>query len=343
MKKWKIKSNYEKDSNIVDVLLANRGITDTKRKEDFLNPPKITDVVAALPQEFRRSLLDAKKLILDQIAAGKKIIIYGDYDADGVCSTAILYNTIQTELKYNCEYFIPNRFSNGYGLSVGAIDELRKKFPEEDILFITVDTGITAEKEVVYIKSLGHKIIITDHHQKPAALPPADLIVWNDQMVASSISWIVSRALGSKDSQSLALAAVATVTDLQPLLGFNRTIVTEGLKILNSKPPLGIKKLIDVSSKPGKETSTYDLGYVIGPRLNATGRLDSASESLELLIESDETRIGQIAQNLHSANTLRQDKTLEMYQVATFAEGAAIPRIIISQSTEYHEGIIGLV
>ena len=295
------------------------------------------------PQDFKESLTKAKQLILDQIKLGDPIVIYGDYDADGVCSTAILYNTIKTELHYDCEYFIPNRFAHGYGLSVGAIDEILTKHTGKPILFITVDTGITAVAEAEYIKAHGHKLIITDHHQQLTTLPQADVIVWHDRIVAAAISWLLAKSLGSKNSQSIGLAATATVTDLQPLLGFNRTLVKEGLKVLNTNPPLGIKKLVEVSGKAGKEITTYDLGFVIGPRLNAIGRLESADESLHLLIEQNEASVEKIAKNLHETNILRQDKTLEMYEIAGKSQGEIIPKVLISQSTEYHEGIIGLV
>jgi single-stranded-DNA-specific exonuclease len=339
MKKWKLKA--ETSDNIIDTILENRGLTTSEQKQKFLNPPKLSELISQFSREFKDSIISARNLIKEHISLGRPILIYGDYDADGVCSTAILFNTIKDELNYDCGFFIPNRFEHGYGLSKKAVDEVCAG--KKDLLIITVDTGITAVEEIDYIKSLGHRVIVTDHHQKPDQLPRADIVVWNDQMVASSISWILAKSLGSKNAQSLALAAIATVTDLQPLLDFNRTLVKEGLRLLNLNPPAGIKKLIEVSGKRDKEITAYDLGFVIGPRLNASGRMQNASDSLELLLEKEIDRIAEIAQNLHVTNTVRQDKTLEMYELAAQNHSGEVPKIIISQSEEYHEGIIGLV
>jgi single-stranded-DNA-specific exonuclease len=346
-KKWNILSTFSSDLSLSHQLLSNRGISDTDK---FLNPPRSLDLVKNFSNEFKKSLLDAKKLILDEIARGTTIIIYGDYDADGVCATAILYKTITRELGHSrCFYFIPNRFEHGYGLSEKALKDIYKTLFSLDpqprhVLFITVDTGITAISETKNLKALGYKLIITDHHQKPAELPAADLIVWNDKIVGSTISWLLSKVLGSKDVQNTALAALATITDLQPLLDFNRSLVKEGLEVMNSNPPIGLKTLLELAGKTPTEITTYDIGFVIGPRLNASGRIQSANESLELLLATDIATITTLAQALNETNTKRQDKTLEMYDVAAAVEkDGHVPRIIISADANYHEGIIGLV
>src|SRR3989344_4363112 len=126
MKRWNVLSESS-DLDIVDILLANRGITSKKEKEEFLTPPKLSELFLKFPQDFKESLTHAKQLILEQINTHEPIVIYGDYDADSVCSTAILYNTLKNELHYDCDYFIPNRFEHGYGLSIDAIDEVLAK------------------------------------------------------------------------------------------------------------------------------------------------------------------------------------------------------------------------
>ena len=259
-RKWEVFSVLDDKSKIVEVLLNKRGIFSEEEKKDFLNPPKVESYVSNLSGDFKASLEGARQIILNAIKKEDPIIIYGDYDADGVCATAILYKVIKDELKYeNCYYFIPNRFDHGYGLSLKSIGECLEKLGKKDVtvLFITVDTGITAVDEVKYLKSLHHRVIVTDHHQKSFQIPQADCVVWNDEIVGSTIAWHLSKELGSNDPHALALACIATITDVQPILGFNRSLVKEGLEILNSNPPLGIRKLMNISGKSGEIIVSY--------------------------------------------------------------------------------------
>jgi single-stranded-DNA-specific exonuclease len=348
--RWNILCEYGPDLNVIELLLKNRGIVTEEEREMFLEPPNPITLASTFPSEFKRSLIKCRDTIVDAVEKDIPIIIHGDYDADGICAAAILYNTLAHEKNYSrCFVFIPNRFDHGYGLSVKSIDAVLKSVEEslgespKDALIISVDSGITSVGEVEYIRSLGFQTIITDHHQKPAVLPEADCIVWNDKLVGASIAWYVSKTLGSKDRQSVALAALATVTDLQSLQYLNRSIVKEGLKVLNSDPPLGIKKLLEVSGRREGEVTTYDLGWVLGPRLNASGRIVDARDSLELLIGTDENVLEDIALNLNRVNSERQDKTVEMYEVAGAVTSDKPPKLIISHNEEYHEGIIGLV
>ncbi len=347
-KNWNIRSSYSDEKNIVDILLQNRNINTQEDKELFLNPPSISELLKRLPREFLESLSLAKKQIQHAISQDTPILIYGDYDADGICATAILYSTITKELGYTkCAYFIPNRFDHGYGLSLGSIADVEKllgeKFNAKSALLITVDTGITAVAEVAHLKSQGFQVIVTDHHQRPSELPQADCIVWCDQMVGSGISWVLSKVLGSKDPQLLSLACIATITDLQPLTGINRVLVRDGLEILNTNPLLGLRKLFEVSGTKLGDLSTYQLGWVVGPRLNATGRLLDASAAVELLLESNESKALELAHKLNSINLDRQNKTLEMYDLAYNNEDADLPSVIVTSHKDFHEGIIGLV
>jgi len=209
-----------------------------------LNPKNPLLYLKNFSTDFKLGLKKARKLINLTIEKNFPIVIHGDYDADGICATSILYNYLTKERKYGkAFYFIPSRFDHGYGLSKESLDESIRKVTEdlgveEEILFITVDNGITSVEEVKYLKKLGHKVIITDHHQKAGKLPKADVIVWNDQIVAATIAWILTRVLGSKNTDYLALASLATVTDVYPVLGLNRALVKRGLKLLNDSPLL---------------------------------------------------------------------------------------------------------
>ena len=339
MYQWNIKSKYKNDKPLVDQILLNRDIKDI---DTFLNPPSISTYFSNFSGDFKKSLLLSKKIILKCISKNIPIVIYGDYDSDGVNATAIIYSTIKDELKYdNISYFIPNRFTHGYGLSKNAIDEILLDYKDKKVLFITVDTGITGLEEAEYIKSLGHYLIITDHHQKSDVIPKCDALVWNEDVVGSMVSWLLSKALGSKNKYSLGLVAIATVTDLFPLLEINRSIVNSGLKILNYKLPLGLKHLLSLA-KRDKNITTYELGWVIGPRLNAAGRMKDAGIAVELLLESGNDKSLEIAQEIHKINTTRQNKTNEMYTLSSVDE-VNLPHVIVEYSDQFHDGLIGLV
>lgn len=346
MKKWNVFAQTSNREEVIPLILKSRGLSSAEELEKFLNPPKISDEIQNIPLEFKQSLVSAAKIIKEHMALNLPIVIHGDYDADGVTATAILYKTLKNELNYEkTYYFIPNRFEHGYGLSQKSVDEVlaRVKPVVGPVLFITVDSGITANESVDYINSLGHKVIITDHHQKSSELPKAAAIVWYDKVVGAGVSWILSRVLGAKDSQTVSLAALATITDLQPVLGLNRSILKRGLEVFNSTPNLGLKKLLQVSGKSVGDITSYDFGWVIGPRLNASGRLVEAEDSLLLLLSENENEAEVIANKLHSVNNTRQDKTLEMFELAADVDPQNLPPVIISTNKDYHEGIIGLV
>jgi len=344
--KWNIRREYKEGDDIISAILDIRGIA---ADETFLNPPHISEAFKLLPQELRYSLQKAVELVNSAVKEGKRILIHGDYDADGISATAILYNALSKEMGYkNVFHFIPNRFDHGYGLSEKSILAFFNKIGavlsgDEKILIITVDCGITAVDEIRKLKDHGHSVVLTDHHQKSHKLPPADVIVWYDKVVGASLALLLAKVLGSKDPHMIALASLATVTDLQPLLGFNRSLVKRGLEILNSNPPVGIKKLLQAAGKGAGEITTYDLGWIVGPRLNSSGRILDATESLNLLLEEDEAAAENLAVKLNDINLQRQDKTIEMYDLAAGVDENALPKIIFSARPDYHEGIIGLV
>ena len=344
--KWNVFGQAQNLDELKQLLLAKRGLTAEEDAQNFLRTENPLKALRLFPNDFKRALKSAKELIEYSAQKEMPILIMGDYDADGVCATSILYNYLFEELGYApVYYFIPNRFDHGYGLSKESIDSAIVSAPvlesAEKILFITVDCGITSRNEAEYIKSLGHDLIITDHHQKLEELPAADVIIWSDEVVAASVAWILTRILGAKEGDSVALAALATVADVQPLLGMNRAIVRLGLEVINLSPPAGLEELIQVSGVSGKDLGTYELGWVLGPRINAAGRLADASRAVELFTCDNAQQRLKIAHELDQINTSRQDETARMYDLSAVSED--IPRFILSTSEEYHEGIIGLV
>ncbi|MBD3366124.1 single-stranded-DNA-specific exonuclease RecJ [candidate division WWE3 bacterium] len=340
------------------LLLNKRGFSNLDEAKDFLNPKHALEYLRNFPSDFKNNLKKSAKLIREAIAKDQPIIIHGDYDADGVCATSIIYNALTKDLNYqNVIYFIPNRFDHGYGLSKGSIDDsiskalaeldsASQKATQKPVLFITVDSGITSHEEVDYIKSLGHQILITDHHQKPDTLPKADQILWTEKIVGASIAWVLAYALGAKNPDYLALAALATVTDVYDIKGINRSIVKRGLSQINTAPPLGIAQLIETSGLSGKNITTYHLGWVLGPRINATGRLSEASKAVRLLTTTDSKVALATAKHLDQINRDRQEETSRMYDLVAgikTSQTYSDQNFILAAHEDFHEGIIGLV
>lgn len=321
------------DGDIIKSLLENRGI---KNPKEFLTPP---------PPQFKLDLTFAYALIRSKIKKGKKIVVYGDYDADGICATAILWEALK-EAGAQVLPFIPTREKEGYGLSKEGIDSV------EADLIITVDNGIVAHEAVAYARSKKIDIIILDHHEKPNRLPEASAIIHTPELCAAGIAYFVAISLnrsGSKNDPSnwLELAAIATITDLLPLIGVNRSIVKYGLELLNETRRVGLRVLFDAAGI--EKIGTYEIGYMVGPRLNASGRIESALTALRLLCTKNPERARELAAQLNETNKQRQKLTEEMTihaiesQNLKFKGQKTEERIIILEHESYHQGVIGLV
>lgn len=348
--KWIYKSNVTPGSQeeLLNTLLLNRlaGLN----KDTFLNPIHPSEYYRNEPSfsDVYKGTLESVKIILDTIGKQEKITIYGDYDADGITATAILWRAIHNSLGYkDIEPFIPNRFEEGYGLSKDAIETLTQTGTK---LIITVDCGIVSIEEVEYAKKLGLKIIITDHHQKDGAMPNADSIIHTTDATGAGIAWILANELLSTKSlidqsdRLIGLAAIGTVADLQPLLGFNRSIVHQGLEQLEKEPVVGITKLKYLAGIENVKMDTYHLGWQIGPRLNASGRLGDPINSLRLLCTDSEPQAIKLAKEIDQLNKTRQTQTIDGYEIALKdIDTEFLPPFIITASDKYHDGIIGLI
>lgn len=314
-------------------------------ESEFFNPPAPVSFINEnyFDSEFIENLKKAKEIIFDAIQNNELIIIHGDYDADGVCATTILLKTIKQTLNYeNCEYIIPDRFEDGYGLSDKTLKKILDLSFNHKHLLITVDCGITSLSQIKELKNLGNRVILTDHHHKPEILPPADAICWSDKVVGSTISWILSLGLGNKDPKNLAIASIATVTDVFPLKEINRSIVKHGLNILRTNPPLPIRNLMIYLEKSIKDIQTYDLGFVIGPRLNSSGRIGSADTSLDFIYSEDQEKIAESIKVIDSINQKRQKITEDSLSELDINE-EHLPKIVIVYSDSFHEGVMGLI
>jgi len=351
-------------SRVVLQLLFNRDLKDKKEMEKFLNP-SASDFFD--PFLFN-NMAAGVDLIIKHIKAGNKIVVYGDYDADGVTSTAILAQVL-TILKAKIEIYIPDRAGEGYGLNKKAIDE----FLKNDLkLIITVDGGIRNKEEVEDAKKKGLDIIITDHHVAPEEKDLPGCLIINPNVAGENYPFknlagvgvaaklaeaIISRARleeGIKKKlreQTLDLAAIGTVADCVSLVGENRILVREGLKVLNKNKRMGLNELIKVAQINGR-IEEWNIGFQIAPRLNAAGRMERANTAFELLTTKNKEEAEALARRLNNRNIDRQRITEEiMAEIEKKIATGKMDKIIIGvcplkeeeEREVWNEGVIGLV
>jgi len=347
-KVWQILSKKKVD-DIIGVLLKNRGIRTKAQRKDFFSPTQ--------PEKFSLSKLkidsvSLKKALLrikKALAKEEKIIIYGDYDADGICATAILWETLFYLNKKTLPY-IPERFSEGYGLNKETVKNLKKKHPKLGLI-ITVDNGIVAHEAVNVANEIGIDVIITDHHLPEKRLPKAHAIIHTTEIGGAALAWILSREIrkalkGQSLVRGLSLAALGTISDQLPLIGANRSFARYGLEALNRTQRLGLLELLKEAGikkgSAGWRIGTYEVNFIIAPRINAMGRLEHAIDSLRLLCTNKGSRAKELALLLGKTNQQRQKIVGEVVLHATEAAGEDIGRVIILAHETYHEGVIGL-
>jgi single-stranded-DNA-specific exonuclease len=340
-------------SAIINTLLAHRGIDDSK---SFLNPSLINlNFFQELTKVFGDELAAGAELVKQAIRDQKPISIHGDYDVDGVCATAILWESIYYDLNYPKVYpFIPHRVNHGYGLSRQSIDYIAKELADRGEvpgLLITVDCGITANAGVVYAQELGFDVIITDHHSKPensSDLPQGIPVLHTYQLCGAGIAWVFASFLRNNEEELAAgvdLVTLATLADLQELTGFNRSLVKHGLANLTGTKRPGLRSLYDIAGIKDKPIGVYEVGFMIGPRLNASGRLEHGLDALRLLVARNPIQAQEIALRLNEINLRRQRITEESTRQAMEMVQAGWPGScpIIVSHCDWHEGVIGLI
>ena len=358
----KLTSEYEINP-LIARLLANRGIVNKKEASLFLKGTVNDLNDASLMKDMKKAV----SIIKDAIEEKKKIVIYGDYDCDGVCSTTILYRTLK-KLGANFDYYIPNREDEGYGMNSDRIRKLKSEGAE---VILTCDNGISAMEQVEVAKELGLTVIITDHHDIPYiekegerinVVPNSDCVINPKQGnceypfkelcgagVALKFSMELVNAMERSFSEFYDLfqyAAIATICDVVELLGENRIIVKEGLKLINNTSSIGLKALIKATGLEGKEISEYHFGFVLGPCINATGRLETADLSVELLITEDEKYAEELAKKLYELNVERQELTFDSVESVISKVEEEITngeKVILVYDEGIHESIAGIV
>jgi single-stranded-DNA-specific exonuclease len=337
---------------LVNQLLYNRGITETRRAESFLNvgqdlrhdPFLLTDMEKAVAR-IRRAL-----------ASGETMVVYGDFDADGICGTAILVEGLARLGGKMLSYF-PHRVQEGYGLNTDSLDNLQTQGVS---LVITVDCGITNNAEVAYAQAHGLDVIITDHHNVMSGLPPAlatvnpkrpDCRYPFDQLagvgVAFKLLQAVSQALGKEQGldETLDLVAMGTVADKVPLLEENRYLVQKGLEVLRRTRRAGLRAMMDTARLDPNYLDTEAISWNMAPRLNAPGRLDHAITSYRLVMATSSDEASQLAQQLEEKNAERQKLTEEFLARAKAelsSTGTTQPFLMIG-GEDYPSGIAGLI
>jgi len=345
MKKWNI---LGKSTNIIDeiieVLLKNRGITE---KEIFFHPQNPVDLTPKDVGIHAHELKRAFHRIQKAIEKKESIVVYTDYDADGITAGAVLWEALY-ELGARVMPYVPHRVDEGYGLSQKGIDRVQKEF--DPTLIITVDHGITAVKQVKYAKKYGIDVIVTDHHVKPKKYPDCPIIHTTD-LSGAGVSWFLANMLLGKNNEKardlLALTAIGTIADMVPLVGANRSIVVYGLKALKITKRLGIVALLKDAGILQSAITTSDVSHVLAPRINAMGRLEHALDALRLLCTKSPDRSTRLAQVLSLTNKERQqltiDTTTHAIELYKKKDEKNIPNILIVSDTSYNQGVIGLV
>jgi single-stranded-DNA-specific exonuclease len=336
-------------------LLVNRGITTAERAEIFLRPK-----LSGLKDPFEIPQLEAatKRAWLAK-ERGEKVVVYGDYDVDGVTATTILMATLRF-LGFDATYYIPNRYGEGYSLSIDSVNKLAAAGAK---LIITVDCGISSAREIEAAKALGMEVIVTDHHNLPRQLPTAAAGVVNPKMivgehpskylsgagVAFKFAWGLLRAAGFKDSVFLTslldLAALGTFSDVVTLTDENRLLAVGGLNLINERRRPGLKQLGEIAGLRQK-VAAEQVYFGLAPRLNAAGRLEHASKAVELLLASDEAAAKIMAEELDRINVRRQKLGAEIKEEVFARIDPAFladnPLILLS-GDKWHPGVIGIV
>ena len=366
-KVWAVSDDYNLESdlndtkNLVKNILASRGIVGDDAVDRFLHP----SIKEYMPNPSVLKDMDkATDVIANSICKGEKVAIYGDYDVDGITSTAIFVKYLRG-LGVDVSWHLPTREGEGYGLNVAAVEQIAQSGVG---LMITVDCGISGNVEVEKAKQLGLKVVITDHHSPDSVLPDADAVIDPKRVDdTSDLSFLagvgvafltlvsLNRELKKRNFFNetrpqinllnyMDFVALGTICDTMPLISLNRAFVSTGLKVMGLRQNLGLRTLMDLACI--KQPSVYAVGFALGPRLNAAGRLDSAAPSLELLLTDNPLIANDLANKLHRMNQERIDiQNAIMMDAADIADkyckGGKCSLFVCGDN--WHGGVMGII
>ena len=324
-----------------------RGLTTKEEIEQFIQVDETWFHDPYLLYDMDRTI----ERITEAVEKFEQITIYGDYDADGMTSTALLYETLES-LGANVNYFLPSRFKEGYGPNSEAFEKIINNGTS---LIITVDNGVAGHEAITYATSLGADVIVTDHHELPSVLPEAYAIVHPKhpkgeypfpELAGVGVALKVAHALiGELPVEALDLAAIGTVADLVPLLDENRAIVYFGLKIIEQTQRIGLLQLFNLMDKKPSEITEETIGFQIAPRLNAVGRLGEATPCVELLTTFDPNRAKELVQFVDEQNTERKQIVEDMASDVEeqLKQPAADNNVVVLADENWHQGVLGIV
>jgi single-stranded-DNA-specific exonuclease len=332
-------------SDPVAVTLVRRGYRTPELARAFLaadesHPPSDFDSMALVVERLRAA-----------IEAGRRITVHGDFDVDGVCATTVMVSTLR-ELGAECDWLIPDRIGDGYGLSRPNIERLAARGTS---LLLTVDCGITAVGEVRFAQELGIEVIVTDHHQPASELPDCPILHPElsgypfASLCGTAVAWKLSCALrDASNEHDLDLVALATVADVVPLVGENRALVKRGLAVMRQAQRVGLRALIASARCEPTRLDEGDLAFRLAPRINAAGRLYRADAGVELLLGDDEARAEEIAAELGRANSERRATEREVDSAAEAARRELPEHLreapgLVLAGKDWHPGVVGIV
>lgn len=328
-------------------LILSRGVSTEEEFQEFLHPSVAHDPL----------LLDGMRELVDRVKLAREmkdnVLIFGDYDVDGVSATAIMLKVLK-EYGVKANYYLPNRYVDGYGLTTAVIDKVADLFAPN--LIITVDCGVSCYEEVEYAKSKGIEVYVTDHHEIPEILP--DTVVVNAkkegqkypfrELCGTGVAYKFAEALLGKvkAEKYLPITAIATIVDIVPLKDENRTIVARGLKMCDKYLPVGLKAMFKEYELSLTNPNATDISFKIGPKLNASGRMGDAGDSLKLYFETDPVKIKKDIEVIKGHNLKRQEICNKIYddcQKALEKQDLKNQRVIVLASKAWDKGVLGIV
>jgi single-stranded-DNA-specific exonuclease len=353
--------------SIITTLLAQQGFKTEDEIDRFLSPS-----LEQLPSpELMAGIMDGALILEEASSKNRPVLVYGDYDADGITATSLLFSFFK-EVGLEVYYYIPSRMQEGYGLNCEALQRLRSEGPLAEIpdpVLVTVDCGIANHDEVEEAQRLGFSVIITDHHQPPPELPKADVVINPHQAgcdfpckelagvgVAFYLAAGLRRLLISKGKwdkgnppnlkKYLDLVAIGSVADMVPLIGANRILVKAGMEVLKEEPRPGLASLMKKAGIGGSSIGSGEIGFQIAPRINAAGRVGDPGLAVQLLMERDYEKISSLTDELEAANDLRKEISERIFLEACVQAEDQVAngrKSIVIAGNGWHHGVIGLV
>jgi len=340
-------------SPITAQLLINRGVDSAEIAGAFLTSDLASCHDPYLFKDMEKAVARTKKAVFK----GEKVLVYGDYDVDGITGVALLYSALK-RMGANVEYYIPNRLEEGYGLNLSAINAAKKR---KVSLIITVDCGITSYQEISYARGCGIDVVVTDHHRIVSGKLPEAYAIINPLQIdceypfkflaGVSLAYKLAEALLKECNMAaddyLDLVSLGTVADIVPQIGENRILTKHGLTRLSRSQRTGLRALIKIAGLNGKDISSGHVGFILGPRINAMGRIGSPEVALELLLTESDFIADDLAKTLNKENRNRQKIEGKILQEALAQVESEVDlekdSVIVLANKKWHQGVIGIV